>query len=203
MWKRASMAIVVAVVAVVDAGGDSVCPDVVNPAGRSQQPAATSPQGAQPTGTQPPPLRTCDTGRDPARDHHLHGGHGAVVRADGRSAAAEALVVQRVSRELRLQPGLHRRLELADHVRCRPRRQGGDLRRGPAVRRIDRDVRPIFFNAQATAASSTSTRWSGKGWSGNQFGDFWVGAKFNLSSQFASSRWRSAARHAQAADRQR
>jgi hypothetical protein len=52
-----------------------------------------------------------------------------------------------------------------------------------AVRRIDRDARPIFFNAQGGGVVNEYPLVSG-GWSGNQFGDIWLGGKFNLSSQF-------------------
>jgi outer membrane protein OmpA-like peptidoglycan-associated protein len=55
------------------------------------------------------------------------------------------------------------------------------------VTRIDRDIRPLFipsatlnqaggFAAEAPLARST--------WSGNQLGDFWVGGKWNLTSQW-------------------
>jgi peptidoglycan-associated lipoprotein len=55
------------------------------------------------------------------------------------------------------------------------------------VTRMDRDIRPLFvstaslnkaggFAAEAPLASDT--------WSGNQLGDFWVGAKWNLTSQW-------------------
>jgi outer membrane protein OmpA-like peptidoglycan-associated protein len=55
-----------------------------------------------------------------------------------------------------------------------------------AVNRIDRDVRPLF------AQSVTSTRSGGvlneypfvnDGWSGSQFGDIWIGAKVNITSE--------------------
>ena len=115
MWKRASTAIVVAVVAVAA----TASAQTTSAAAGSQQPATTSPQGRSRRAAGPGGFEHDDTGRNPARDHHLHGGHGAVVRADGRSAAGEALVLQRVPRELRLQPGLHRRIQLADHLRCR------------------------------------------------------------------------------------
>jgi outer membrane protein OmpA-like peptidoglycan-associated protein len=52
-----------------------------------------------------------------------------------------------------------------------------------AVRRIDRDARPIFFNQQGGGVTNEYPLVH-KGWSGNQFGDIWLGAKINLSSQF-------------------
>ena len=52
-----------------------------------------------------------------------------------------------------------------------------------AVRRIDRDARPIFFNNQGGGVANEYPLVR-DGWSGNQFGDIWIGGKFNLSSQF-------------------
>ena len=47
----------------------------------------------------------------------------------GEVLPARQVVLQRVPRELRLQPGIHRRVELAGDLRRRPRRPCGDLRR--------------------------------------------------------------------------
>ena len=53
------------------------------------------------------------------------------------------------------------------------------------VRRIDRDVRPLFISDQATAGGLVNEHpFVRQGWSGNQLGDFWVGAKINLTSQW-------------------
>ena len=52
-----------------------------------------------------------------------------------------------------------------------------------AVRRIDRDARPIFFTSQGGGVNNEYPLVR-KGWSDNQFGDVWVGAKINLASQF-------------------
>ena len=53
------------------------------------------------------------------------------------------------------------------------------------VRRIDRDVRPIFLMSQPVAGGVVNEHpFVRQGWSGNQLGDFWVGAKFNLTSQW-------------------
>ena len=53
------------------------------------------------------------------------------------------------------------------------------------VTRIDRDIRPLFVptlsQAGGFAAEAPLAR---DGWSGNQLGDFWVGGKVNLSSQW-------------------
>jgi outer membrane protein OmpA-like peptidoglycan-associated protein len=53
------------------------------------------------------------------------------------------------------------------------------------VRRIDRDSRPIFLSG--TGAGGTIANdypFVRQGWSDNQLGDLWIGAKFNLTSQW-------------------
>jgi outer membrane protein OmpA-like peptidoglycan-associated protein len=63
------------------------------------------------------------------------------------------------------------------------------------VNRIDRDIRPLFPASGGPSANAVAgdPRVSGvvpqnplarKGWSGNNLGDLWVGAKFNLTSQW-------------------
>ncbi|HVL67357.1 MAG TPA: OmpA family protein [Vicinamibacterales bacterium] len=52
------------------------------------------------------------------------------------------------------------------------------------VTRIDRDVRPLFFAVPNTAGGVVNDHpFVNDGWSGNQLGDLWLGAKFNLTSQ--------------------
>jgi outer membrane protein OmpA-like peptidoglycan-associated protein len=51
------------------------------------------------------------------------------------------------------------------------------------VRRIDRDVRPIFTGVQGGGVANEYP-FVNDGWSGNQIGDLWLGAKVNLSSQW-------------------
>jgi outer membrane protein OmpA-like peptidoglycan-associated protein len=53
-----------------------------------------------------------------------------------------------------------------------------------AVTRIDRDLRPLF-NPQLTEAGGVVNEYPfvNDGWSGNQIGDLWIGAKFSLTSQ--------------------
>ena len=78
-------------------------------------------------------------------DDDLHGRHGLWFVPTGEVLPARPLVDQRLPRELRLQPGLHRRVELAGHVRLSA---SATAPRSSApvdvVRRIDRDVRPLF-----------------------------------------------------------
>ena len=54
-----------------------------------------------------------------------------------------------------------------------------------AVTRIDRDIRPLFVPGQPAAGGVVNEYpFVNDGWSGNQIGDLWVGAKFNLASQY-------------------
>jgi len=53
------------------------------------------------------------------------------------------------------------------------------------VRRIDRDVRPIFIAGQPEAGGLVNDYpFVRQGWSDNQLGDLWLGAKINLTSEF-------------------
>ena len=51
------------------------------------------------------------------------------------------------------------------------------------VRRIDRDVRPVFTSTQGGGLTNDYP-FVNDGWSGNQLGDLWLGAKVNLTSQW-------------------
>jgi outer membrane protein OmpA-like peptidoglycan-associated protein len=49
------------------------------------------------------------------------------------------------------------------------------------VRRIDRDVRPLFVSTEPVAGGLVNEHpFVRQGWSGNQLGDLWLGAKVNL-----------------------
>jgi outer membrane protein OmpA-like peptidoglycan-associated protein len=53
------------------------------------------------------------------------------------------------------------------------------------VRRIDRDVRPLFVSTQPVAGGVVNEHpFVRQGWSDNQLGDLWLGAKINLTSQW-------------------
>jgi outer membrane protein OmpA-like peptidoglycan-associated protein len=53
------------------------------------------------------------------------------------------------------------------------------------VRRIDRDIRPIFIPTESEAGGLVNEYpFVREGWSGNQLGDLWIGAKVNLMSQW-------------------
>jgi outer membrane protein OmpA-like peptidoglycan-associated protein len=58
------------------------------------------------------------------------------------------------------------------------------------VRRIDRDIRPLFFptfDGVPAAGVVNEYPFNSRAWSGNQLGDLWVGAKLNLLSQYRES----------------
>ena len=55
------------------------------------------------------------------------------------------------------------------------------------VSRIDRDIRPLFIPTASLAEAGgvvPQNPLARRGWSGNNIGDFWVGAKVNLASQW-------------------
>jgi outer membrane protein OmpA-like peptidoglycan-associated protein len=55
-----------------------------------------------------------------------------------------------------------------------------------AVRRIDRDARPLFFDTDTDEGGGVVNQYPyvREAWSGNDFGDIWVGAKFALLQQY-------------------
>ena len=82
------------------------------------------------------------------------------------------MVGERVPRQLRLQPGLHRRRELAADVRVRLGDRAEVFGAWTVVRRIDRDVRPLFLSAQPEAGGVVNEYpFVRQGWSDNQLGD--------------------------------
>ena len=53
------------------------------------------------------------------------------------------------------------------------------------VNRIDRDVRPIFLpGATENGGAVNEYPFVSEGWTGNQLGDLWLGAKFNITSEY-------------------
>src|SRR6188768_2736281 len=53
------------------------------------------------------------------------------------------------------------------------------------VRRVDRDVRPLFVSTEPVAGGLVNEApFIRQGWSDNQLGDLWLGAKINLTSQW-------------------
>jgi outer membrane protein OmpA-like peptidoglycan-associated protein len=56
------------------------------------------------------------------------------------------------------------------------------------LRRIDRDIRPLFVSTLPSAGGVVNDYpFVNDGWSGNKLGDLWLGAKFNLASQYRQS----------------
>jgi outer membrane protein OmpA-like peptidoglycan-associated protein len=53
-----------------------------------------------------------------------------------------------------------------------------------AVNRIDRDLRPLFGSSGDAAGVVNEFPFVRDGWTGNQFGDVWIGGKFSLMSQY-------------------
>src|SRR5262245_27250781 len=182
MWKRASTAIVVAVVAMLAATASAQTSST--PASRSQQPAATSPQGAQPTGTQPPAAANMMTPAEtrPATTS-IMGDTGLWFVPTGEVLPPKrwSFSLYRVNFDyqegftdvsnwpITFGAGLGGKAEIFGAVQ--------------AVRRIDRDARPIFFNSEGGGVTNEYPLVH-KGWSGNQFGDICGVAKINLASQF-------------------
>src|ERR1051325_9228713 len=57
------------------------------------------------------------------------------------------------------------------------------------VNRIDRDIRPIFLTTQPLVGGFVPQNPGNlKAWSGNKVGDLWLGAKWNLASQWRQQR---------------
>jgi outer membrane protein OmpA-like peptidoglycan-associated protein len=57
------------------------------------------------------------------------------------------------------------------------------------VRRIDRDVRPIFIAGQPEAGGLVNDYpFVRQGWSDNQLGDLWIGGKYNIMSEYRQQR---------------
>ena len=190
MVKRVTTAIVVAVVAVVTTSAATASAQTSPTAGTTgagsagQQPTATSPQGAQPAGTQNPggaDLVTPAETRPATNTHMGDTGLWFVPTGEVLPARRWSFSLYRVNFDynagftdvsnwpVTFGVGLGDRAEIFGAVQ--------------AVRRIDRDARPLFFPNQGGGVVNEYP-FVRDGWSGNQFGDIWVGAKVNLASQF-------------------
>ena len=124
----------------------------------------------------------------------------------GEVLPAQEVVAERVSRQLRRQPGLHRRVGLAGDVRVRRRRTGRRSSASWTLVQPHRPRHPAAVRAERSSAQAGGvvprTRSCAHGWCGNQLGDFWLGAKVNLTSQWRQQPAAFAVRgHDQAADR--
>ena len=156
MWKRASTAIAVAVVGLL---ATTASAQTSSAQAASQQPAATPPQGAKPTGTQDPGGNMMTPAETRPATTTFMGDTGLWFVPTG-----EVLPPKRWSFSLyRVNFDYN---EGFTDVSNWPITFGAGLGgleifgAVHAVRRIDRDARPIFFNAQG-AGSPTSTCSSG------------------------------------------
>ena len=174
MWKRATTAIVVALGALVAATASAQTTSSAGATG--QQSTGTSPQTTQtavlatPAATRPATTTTMgDTGL------------WFVPTGEVLPAGRWSFSLYRVNFDytegftdvsnwpITFGVGLKNRAELFAAIQ--------------AVRRLDRDARPIFFNNQGGGVANEYPLMR-DAWSGNQFGDVWIGAKINLASQF-------------------
>src|SRR5688572_27747246 len=179
MLKRVAMAIVVATVAMSAAAASAQTPAT---AGQSPaQPGATAPQGTQPTPmdaqSMPVELRPATT--------TFRGDTGLWFVPTGEVLPARrwSFSAYRVNFDynegftdvsnfpITFGIGLGDRAEL--------------FGAWDVVRRIDRDSRPIFFSSRDQGGVvANEYPFVRQGWSNNQLGDLWIGAKVNLMSQW-------------------
>ena len=116
------------------------------------------------------------------------------------------MVGQRLSPRHELHPGLHQRRRLRRHVRRSASRTALEIFGSFLFdTRIDRDLRPIFINDPDVGRLRRSLPAHGdQRWSGDNVGDFYIGAKVNLMSESRSKAGGPRrARHLQGADRRR
>src|SRR5687768_3167607 len=177
MWKRVTTAIVAALMAA------TVSAQTPPPAGAAGQQPTTSPPGGGPTTTQDPGMMTPGETRPATTTHMGDTGLWFVPTGEVLPAKRWSFSLYRVNFDynegftdvsnwpVTFGVGLGDRAELFASVH--------------AVRRIDRDARPLFFSGQDGAGGvANDYPFANDGWSGNQFGDIWVGAKINLTSQW-------------------
>jgi outer membrane protein OmpA-like peptidoglycan-associated protein len=174
MLKRVAIAIVVAVALTgADASGQTS-------AAPGQTPAATTPQGTQPAATPAPtPMET----RPATTTFRGDTGLWFVPTGEVLPARKWSISAYRVNFDynqgftdvsnfpVTFGFGLADRAEI--------------FGAWDVVRRVDRDLRPIFIPSQQQFGGlENEYPFVRQGWSDNQLGDFWVGAKFNLMSQW-------------------
>ena len=180
MLKRVTTAIVAAVVALQAATASAQTPPPAGGAGQ-QPPPTTSPQGGQPT--QDPGMMAPEETRPATTTVNGDTGLWFVPTGEVLPARRWSFSLYRVNLDytegftdvsnwpVTFGVGLGDRAELFAAVH--------------AVRRIDRDSRPLFFPTAAQGGTvANEYPFVTRGWSGNQFGDIWVGGKINLASQF-------------------
>ena len=175
MSKRVAMAMVVALVA-ASASAQTPAAGGQPPA---QQPATTSPQGAQPAPDSTMPVET----RPATTTFRGDTGLWFVPTGEVLPARRWSFSAYRVNFDynqgftdvsnwpITFGVGLGDRAEL--------------FGAWDVVRRIDRDARPLFLSNEEKAGGVVNEYpFVRQGWSGNQLGDLWIGGKINLLSQW-------------------
>ena len=175
MSKRVAMAMVV-VLAAASASAQTPAAGSQTPA---QPPATTSPQGAQPTPDTTMPVET----RPATTTFRGDTGLWFVPTGEVLPARRWSLSAYRVNFDynqgftdvsnwpITFGVGLGDRAEL--------------FGAWDVVRRIDRDARPLFLSEEEKAGGVVNEYpFVRQGWSDNQLGDLWIGAKINLMSQW-------------------
>jgi outer membrane protein OmpA-like peptidoglycan-associated protein len=177
MWKRVTTAIVVAAVVMTAAVAFAQTPPTAGAAGQQQ---TMSPQGGAQPATQDPGMMPVET-RPATTTAMGDTGLWFVPTGEVLPARRWSFSLYRVNFDynegftdvshfpVTFGVGLGDRAELFAAVQ--------------AVRRIDRDARPIFFSNPGGGVANEYPFARG-GWSDNQFGDVWIGAKINLASQW-------------------
>jgi outer membrane protein OmpA-like peptidoglycan-associated protein len=178
MLKRVAMACVVALTATTAASAQSSTPGTTpgQPATTAQPPASTPPTQSQDVTTMPVETRPATT------TYMGDTGLWFVPTGDVLPARRWSLSAYRVNFDynqgftdvsnwpITIGVGLGDRAEL--------------FAAATVIRRIDRDVRPLFTADPQSGGVVNEYPFVSDGWSGNQFGDVWLGAKVNLSSQW-------------------
>ena len=175
MSKRVAMAMVVALAA-ASASAQTPAAGSQTPA---QPPATTSPQGAQPTPDTTMPVET----RPATTTFRGDTGLWFVPTGEVLPARRWSFSAYRVNFDynqgftdvsnwpITFGVGLGDRAEL--------------FGAWDVVRRIDRDARPLFLSEEEKAGGVVNEYpFVRQGWSDNQLGDLWIGAKINLMSQW-------------------
>ncbi len=182
LLKRVAMVVIAALgcAAAASAQNSTTASGQATP--QSSSPATTTSGAA----SQPSPRTHVRRVGHAAGDDDVRGGHRPVVRADRGSAAGEEVVAQRLPRELRPRPGLHRRLELAGDGRRSAWRIGprSSARSRSSAGSTATSGRCSWRRSRGPAAWSTSIRSCGKAGPTTSSGDFTIGAKVNLMSEW-------------------
>ncbi|HVL68523.1 MAG TPA: OmpA family protein [Vicinamibacterales bacterium] len=183
MLKRVAMAMFVALTAATAASAQSSPTGTGQPATTTQQPATTAQPPASPQTTDPAGMTAMPVETRPATTTFM-GDTGLWFVPTGEVLPARRWSVSgyRVNFDynqgftdvsnwpITIGVGLGDRAELFGAA--------------TVVRRIDRDVRPLFTSNPQSGGLVNEYPFVRDAWSGNKFGDIWLGAKVNLTSQW-------------------